>query len=217
VTRLLFILGVTSAPAFAQTYELAVQLTGVHLHKTHESPFGVGGRFHYNLSALVAADMELTYYPENSSGNFGETGALVGVRAGKRFDRVGFFGKVRPGVMHFGGNYFNSRLDQETHLVFDVGGVFEYYPSRRTFMRIDVGDTVIHFGGFSIVSIQIHSEPFIISRLASGSDSAFEPTKDEESDDGQIVTSPTGHALSKQRWWDITDTRKPASEYPVTA
>ncbi len=27
----------------------------------------------------------------------------------------------------------------------DVGGVFEYYPSRRTVFRVDVGDTIIRY------------------------------------------------------------------------
>jgi len=27
----------------------------------------------------------------------------------------------------------------------DVGGVFEYYPSRRTVFRMDVGDTIIRY------------------------------------------------------------------------
>jgi hypothetical protein len=132
--------------AAAQTYEVGLQLTGVHLHKIDEAPFGIGARFHYNFTRFVSADGEITHYPENPSGNFGETATLAGIRAGKRLGRIGTFIKVRPGVMHFGGDYFNQRLDAKTHFIMDVGGVLEYYPSPHTFMRIDAGDTIIYFG-----------------------------------------------------------------------
>src|SRR3954464_15502682 len=58
----------------------------------------VGGRLTYNFHEYVAFDSELVHYPENSSGNFGETQGLFGVRAGKRFGRapVGLFVKARP-------------------------------------------------------------------------------------------------------------------------
>ena len=134
-------------PIYAQRYEVGVQLTGVHLHKIDEGAFGIGARFHYNLTPLIASDLEVTHYPENSSGNFGETTVLFGVRAGKRFDRFGAFLKGRPGFIHFGGEYFASRMEPKTHLMFDLGGILEYYPSPHTFVRIEGGDTVIYFGG----------------------------------------------------------------------
>ena len=28
----------------------------------------------------------------------------------------------------------------------DVGGVFEYYPTRKTIFRVDVGDSIIRYG-----------------------------------------------------------------------
>jgi hypothetical protein len=49
--------------------------------------------------------------------------------------------------MHFGGAYFEQRLDVRTHAIADVGGILEFYPSRRLFVRIDQGDTVIYYGG----------------------------------------------------------------------
>ena len=132
--------------AGAETYEVGLQLTGVHLLKIDEAPFGIGARFNYNLTQFVAADGEITHYPENPSGNFGETAALAGIRAGKRVGRIGTFIKVRPGVMHFGGEYFKLRLDERTHFIMDVGVVLEYYPSPHTFIRVDAGDTIIYFG-----------------------------------------------------------------------
>src|SRR5690242_5775997 len=93
-----------------QKYELGIQLTGMHLHKIDEAPFGIGARFHYNFLPLLASDVELTHYPQNSSGNFGETTALFGVRIGAHLGRFGVFGQARPGLVHFGGSYFDLRL-----------------------------------------------------------------------------------------------------------
>jgi len=92
-----------------------------------------------------------------------------GVKAGKRFKKFGLFGKLRPGflrfskVSQFGG--FQTRLffhpslgrlvelpnaefhtGKETYFSTDVGGVVEFYPSRRIVTRFDVGDTIIRYG-----------------------------------------------------------------------
>lgn len=125
--------------AGAQSFEAAAQFTGVHLHKIDEAPLGIGARIHYTFLPHFAADLELTKYPRN-------TAALFGVRAGKRFRRVGIFLKARAGVIHFGGGYFEQRLDHRTRQVADIGGVIEFYPSARTFLRIDEGDTIIYYG-----------------------------------------------------------------------
>jgi hypothetical protein len=74
---------------------------------------------------------------------------VLGMRAGKRlerFERIGIFAKVRPGLIHFGGEHFKLRLEPKTHVMMDVGVVFEYDWSRRTFVRIDVGDAIIYYG-----------------------------------------------------------------------
>jgi hypothetical protein len=106
----------------------------------------VGARFHYNLRPWIAADVALMHYPENPSGNFGETSALFGIRAGTRLNRLGVFGQARPGLIHFGGDYFALRLERKTHPAFDAGAVLEYYPGQRVFLRIDLSDTIIFYG-----------------------------------------------------------------------
>ena len=141
---LLTLLGIVSAPA--QSYQLGAQFSGMHLHKIDEAPFGIGLRFNSKLFRFVGTDAELTHYPTNPSGNFGETSALVGIRAGKSLGAAGVFGNVRPGVIHFGGAYFVERMDQRTHPMLSVGGTLEYYPNRRTFLRIEIADAVIYYG-----------------------------------------------------------------------
>jgi NAD-dependent SIR2 family protein deacetylase len=66
------------------------------------------------------------------------------------------FAKVRPGVMWFG--EFSSRgscsstsfgsvcgVDHEKDFALDVGGVFEFYPTKRLIIRADAGDTIIRY------------------------------------------------------------------------
>jgi hypothetical protein len=112
------------------SYELGIDFTGTHLHKIDEAPMGVGARLLLNLNKAAAVDAEVTKY------STGKTSLLGGMKAGMRFERFGVFGKGRMGFWHFG----------QTHLAADVGGVLEYYPSRRVAVRIDVGDTVIFYG-----------------------------------------------------------------------
>jgi hypothetical protein len=132
--------------------ELGVQFTTISLHEFSEKRPGVGGRFGYNLSSHISLDTEVNHFPENPSGNFGETQALFGVKVGKRFDRIGVFAKARPGVIHFGGGDFSQRLRDKTHLALDLGGVLEYGLSPHIFVRFDLGDTIVAFGGATFLS-----------------------------------------------------------------
>lgn len=98
---------------------------------------------------------------------------LFGVKAGKRFEKWGIFAKGRPGLITFGKGAFeitpvlsaggglpvscfgpdpiappcvtiqSTRL---THAALDLGGVLEFYPSRRIVVRFDGGDTMIRYG-----------------------------------------------------------------------
>jgi len=87
-----------------------------------------------------------------------------GAKVGRRFRRFGVFAKARPGFVTFGsvntlvgtdtvtllGNrqfttpVFGDR--RRTYFSTDVGGVLEFYPSRRVLTRFDFGDTIIRFG-----------------------------------------------------------------------
>lgn len=94
-----------------------------------------------------------------------KTQFLAGVKYGFRGKRIGVFGKARPGLIRF--NAFES-IDARfivpsptggppidvlfaisekpaTFFNMDVGGVFEYYTSKRTMIRYDIGDTIIHY------------------------------------------------------------------------
>jgi Outer membrane protein beta-barrel domain len=120
---------------------------------------GMGGRFAYNISRHLAVDAEANFLPESHFGNE-EIGqklqGFVGLRAGTRQGRFGVFGKVRPGVMWFGDlssfagctnalSGVSCRAGHEKDFALDIGGVVEVYPSARTIVRFDVGDTLVRF------------------------------------------------------------------------
>ena len=78
------------------------------------------------------------------------------MKLGKRFEKFGVFGKVRPGFISanrvFGfvpasqaPNFFNFTVERKTFFTTDFGGVLELYPSRRMVVRFDAGDTLIRY------------------------------------------------------------------------
>ena len=137
---------------------------------------GFGARIGYNFTENFALEAEGNFFPrEREFGGGRKSQAHFGVKAGKRFEQVGVFVKARPGFVHFGEGDLQERRDVacitifppprgcfegkgRTDFAFDVGGVFEYYPSRRTIIRFDAGDTIIRMGEHK-VPIVINSDP----------------------------------------------------------
>lgn len=130
--------------------------------------YGGGGRFTFNLTRAIALEAELTYHPKargaSVSGLFPgqvfdaalvggkRTEGLFGVKAGKRGQRFGVFAKLRPGFMRFSnvpdcpnGDVARCTVGGKTEFALDVGGAFEYYPTRRFVIRFDAGDTIIRY------------------------------------------------------------------------
>jgi hypothetical protein len=145
-----------SPESFAQTRDRPIEvggfLTTIDLNASvGEKPLGLGGRFTYNFTDNFAFDSEVAYFPENPSGNFGQTVALAGLRAGIRSESFGAFAKVRPGVARFGGDFFRTYNNRShNNFAVDVGAALEYYPSPRVILRFDIGDTIIPFGNNTI-------------------------------------------------------------------
>ena len=135
----------------APKIEVGLQFTALHLTDFQEGPVGIGGRIIYNFTNNFALDAEASHFPENPSGNFGETQGLFGMRAGKRMDTIGTFVKARPGFIQFDGGYFDKRLDKKRFFALDIGGVIEYYPSSRIVLRFDIGDTIIAYQGATYI------------------------------------------------------------------
>ncbi|HYG10802.1 MAG TPA: outer membrane beta-barrel protein [Pyrinomonadaceae bacterium] len=155
----------------APKVEVGVQFSSLTLSDNFNTTQpGLGGRLTYNLTDNVAVEAEANFYPNESRFRTDTTGGraaqtLFGVKAGKRFDKFGLFAKTRPGLVHFtrtqrvSGFIFEDfdgqtfvfptfRTQSVTHFATDVGGVVEFYPSRRIVTRFDIGDTMIRNGGY---------------------------------------------------------------------
>ena len=168
---LIMILLITSAEVRSQTadkVEVGVQFTSLTLPANQYYNFtepGFGGRVTYNLNDNLALEGEVNFFPnQNVFGSLGEgrgVQAQFGVKAGKRYKNFGVFAKARPGFLTlgdvfsyqpgtaisvFGNPTLNTRLGRETHFTTDLGGVLEFYPSPKTIVRFDAGDTILRFG-----------------------------------------------------------------------
>jgi hypothetical protein len=123
---------------------------------------GAGARFTFNLTDDFAIEGAGYYFPNrcfSCDANGTVTMGVAGVKYGKRFEKWGIFGKARPGVVSYsegaffvtplpgGGPFpFSFETRRTNHFALDVGGVLEFYPTRKIVTRFDVGDTIVHHG-----------------------------------------------------------------------
>jgi hypothetical protein len=154
------IVSLLSPAVHAQHASAGAVYTLLSLTYPDQMPNGIGGWFSWDFGAtgLVAgADAAINVFPENHPIVGRQTQALAGVRGGARVGRVGAFARVRPGVVHFSQRFFapetvcilifpppESCLIESNGAV-DLGGTVEVYPTARSIVRIDVGDTLIRF------------------------------------------------------------------------
>ncbi len=145
-------------------FEVAAEFTTLEREAFSErrTEPGLGLRFTYNLNEMFAIEAAGYFFPKRCSdcrnaGNIGQ--GLAGVKVGKRFEKWGVFAKARPGAISFSQGAFdafppaNGSLFSPIEIVpkrvtafaMDVGGVVEFYPTRRIVTRFDLGDTIIHF------------------------------------------------------------------------
>ncbi|HSS22798.1 MAG TPA: hypothetical protein VLL54_22180 [Pyrinomonadaceae bacterium] len=131
---------------------------------------GLGGRFTLNLNRSVALEAIGNFFPHScrfcgqgpvagdNSGNIAQ--GFVGVKAGKRFEKWGIFAKGRPGVVSFSqgdstyiqtgptGPFlfpFDFQQKRANNFAVDLGGILEFYPTKRLVTRFEAGDTLIHY------------------------------------------------------------------------
>ena len=126
------------------------------IQKKSVTNLGFGGRFSYNINKQIAVEGELNYFPDDND-DFVEGGrktqVLGGIKAGFRKDRYGLFAKARPGFVAFGALLDCPRgvaatsgfcvTSSKVYTALDLGGVIEIYPSSRSVIRFDVGDTMV--------------------------------------------------------------------------
>ncbi len=123
---------------------------------------GAGGRFSFNVNKQIALESEVNFFSKDSRRNPSGSKSqwLFGIKAGIRKEKFGVFGKLRPGIMRFT-NVGDCPTDQRTSCGFhtkneftlDTGGVVELYPSKKTLIRFDAGNTLIKFSPTYFVDI----------------------------------------------------------------
>jgi hypothetical protein len=142
--------------------EIGVQTTSLTVFSPDfafdETKGGIGGRFTFNFNRSIAAEAEINFFPQKQlilGADGSSIQAQFGVKLGKRFEKFGVFGKVRPGFISVDRVFsivpgsqvpnfpINSKIERETFFTTDFGGVLELYPSSRMVVRFDAGDTLI--------------------------------------------------------------------------
>lgn len=165
ITALSFLV-LSHQPTCAQSdppkLELGAQFSVIRLTDLDTTEPGVGGRVTYNLNRHLSVEGEFNFFPREKTFFSGgqKIEGLFGAKYGWRSDKFGVFGKLRPGLMHFDALTVGcppgllcaaivALPSERTSFALDVGGVFEYYPSRHTAVRFDLGDTIIRYHEFS--------------------------------------------------------------------
>jgi len=132
------------------------------LPTSHFEP-AVGGRFAYNVNKYFALESEANFFPRRLAVGGHAFQAQFGGKVGHRFKRMGIFAKARPGFVSFSEfatetgtqtvglpplQFTVARIVSQRRYFFsmDLGGVGEFYVSRRILVRVDGGDTIIRYG-----------------------------------------------------------------------
>jgi hypothetical protein len=147
---------------------------------------GFGGRFGYNLTNNIAVEAELNFFPVANSFSAPDIfkgghkiEGLFGVKVGTHFNKVGIFGKVRPGFLYASKGDLQPRANTlciaifpppagcfetigKSSLAVDLGGVVEVYPTKRTLIRLDAGDTIVRLGERNVSAV-LNPAPGILS------------------------------------------------------
>jgi hypothetical protein len=121
---------------------------------------GLGGYLSRRLYGVFYLDSDILYFPADRAAGGAHDGGeifqgLFGVKGGIRRNHVGFFGKVRPGFNSYSqavtgltgtsGGAQNYTYARSTNIVLDLGGIVEFYPTERSTLRLEAGDTHIFY------------------------------------------------------------------------
>jgi opacity protein-like surface antigen len=145
-----------------QRFEIGAQFNSLNFtwingvdHSSTE--LGVGLFASYNIWQFVYLDASLNFFPKDEDTVGPNDGGRIlqgffGTKEGFQVQRWGFFAKVRPGFMNYSRTLtgvtlsgpMSFRYARATDFALDVGGVVEYYWTRRAVLRFDLGDTVLY-------------------------------------------------------------------------
>lgn len=158
-----------SAQSTPSRLELAGQVNVLRLSDSSDTNVGLGGRLTFDVTPWFSVEGDYQFIPSDQldvtirsiEGSVlglryerRRSTALFGVKTGYRGERVGAFGKVRPGftvltdrgvdcVGEMCALVLLAVPDYRSEFALDVGGAIEFYPSSRWTARVDVGSLVI--------------------------------------------------------------------------
>lgn len=133
---------------------LMTALSGAQAQAT--TLYGFGGYASRRIWRVFYFDGGVFYFPHSNTSSEPLYGGpvfqgLAGVKGGIRRNRMGFFGKVRPGVQSYANTLASINVappeattytfSRANEFVLDLGGIIEFYPSERSTLRIEAGDT----------------------------------------------------------------------------
>jgi hypothetical protein len=157
-----------SVSALAQSepdrFELGAQLAAIKSSEFEATDVGIGARFSWAPVGLLGLESEINFYPKSFPAKFPFSRArvegLFGATVGPKVGPARPFAKARAG-------FLNVREASEafacilifppplscqlgagrTLPAFDIGGGLEWFPTRRTFVRVEIGDRVLKYPG----------------------------------------------------------------------
>jgi hypothetical protein len=151
------------AQATQDRFQAGGQVVVARSQEFEETDIGVGGRFSWHPAGLIGVEAEIDVYPRNfpdgTAFSRGRVEGLFGATVGPRFGGVRPFARLRPGFLTFreASQPFacilifppplSCTLSGRTVFAFDIGGGIELYPTRKTFVRVDVGDRLLKYPG----------------------------------------------------------------------
>ena len=139
--------------------EIGAQFSFIHFRDLGSNDAGFGGRIGYNLNDFIGIEAEANYFPSDKeniqffsgvSQGGRKVDVLVGPKVGFRSNKFGIYGKFDLGAIHFSRDLFTDTTPGNTDFAFDFGGVIEMYPTKRTYLRLDVADLVFRIPGTSV-------------------------------------------------------------------
>lgn len=161
----------TAAAQSASRVDVAVQASVLRLDGSGATSAGIGGRLSFDLSRRVSLDAEATFFPNDdfeallvAPTTTGEQGLVYHRRRVDLFGgvkvallqgpRLAIFGKIRPGLTRLSNRGVECIGDvcalvlialpeYRNEFALDAGGIVEIYPTGRTILRVDIGDTMI--------------------------------------------------------------------------
>jgi hypothetical protein len=145
---------------------------------TADNDNGFGALFSWVPMRWVGFDAEVNFFPENidevMTFSPSRLEGLFGVTIGPQFDRLRPFAKVRPGFLDYAavsGGFACIAIyppplscvlaGGKTTFALDLGGGFEYFPSRATFIRVDGSDRMLRYPAPVFdMDRQVRQDPF---------------------------------------------------------